>query len=495
MNRFPLRVEARRDQVLSRGLWLVKWLLLIPHYLVLLVLWTGVAVLTVVAYLVVLITGRYPAAIRAYNVGVLRWSWRVGYYGYQALGTDRYPPFTLADVPDYPARLHFTDDASPPRWLPLVAWLFAIPHLLVLGALNGAGSRTFVINGERQTYAPLSVTVAAVLVAALALLFTGRYPNGLYRLLVGVARWNLRVLAYLILLPRQYPPLRLDQGDSEPDPDPADAPTGPAGTAMTAPTAAPPAPHRSSAAGAVTALVAGVLLLIPAAGLAVGGGTLLALDNARDSSGYVTSPTFHLSSATAAVTAENLTITDSGVWTRSLGDIGGLRVTATSLSGRPIFVGVAKQSAVDAWLSGQAHDELTGLTGHNAHYNRASGTLQAVPRPADQKFWLATATGDNPATLQWNLADGNYAVVVVNADGSPGVVADVRGAAQIPHLAGLGGTMLGVGIGLALLAIGLIVIGGTGLGRRHSGPPPSGPGPAGPAGPVPQQASPVGAGS
>jgi hypothetical protein len=94
MNRYPVRVGARRDESLSRWLWLVKWLLLIPHYLILLVLWAGLVVLTLVAYLAVLFTGRYPASIRAYNTGVLRWIWRVGYYGYQALGTDRYPPFS-----------------------------------------------------------------------------------------------------------------------------------------------------------------------------------------------------------------------------------------------------------------------------------------------------------------------------------------------------------------------------------------------------------------
>jgi hypothetical protein len=139
MNRYPLRIEARRDESLSRWLWLVKWLLLIPHVFVLAVLWVGFVVLTLVAYLAVLFTGRYPHAIFSYNVGVLRWSWRVG-YGYEALGTDRYPPFTLADVPDYPARLTVTESPRPPRWLPLVAWLFAIPHVLLLGGLTGAAT-------------------------------------------------------------------------------------------------------------------------------------------------------------------------------------------------------------------------------------------------------------------------------------------------------------------------------------------------------------------
>ena len=79
MDRYPVRVEAHRDETLSRWLWLVKWFLLIPHYFVLAVLWTGLVVLTVAVYLAVLFTGRYPASIRAYNTGVLRWSWRVGY--------------------------------------------------------------------------------------------------------------------------------------------------------------------------------------------------------------------------------------------------------------------------------------------------------------------------------------------------------------------------------------------------------------------------------
>jgi hypothetical protein len=193
MDRYPVRVEAHRDESLSRWLWLVKWLLLIPHYLALLVLWTGLVILTLVAYLSVLVTGRYPASIRAYNTGVLRWTWRVGYYGYQALGTDRYPPFTLADDPGYPARLHI-DAGQPERWLPLVAWLFAIPHVIILGALTGAANWSLDA-GDGRAVAPLSVVGAAVLIAGLALLFTGDYPRGLHDLLVGVARWNLRVIS------------------------------------------------------------------------------------------------------------------------------------------------------------------------------------------------------------------------------------------------------------------------------------------------------------
>jgi hypothetical protein len=406
-----------------------------------------------VAYLAVLFTGRYPGPIRAYNLGVLRWTWRVGYYGYQVLGTDEYPPFTMAEVPGYPARLRLdTDDSPPPRWLPLVAWLFAIPHLVILGALTVAAT-----TGSGR--APLSVVTAALLVAGLALLFTGRYPTGLHDLLAGVARWNLRVIAYLTLLTPRYPPFRLDQGETEPEPEPDGA--GPSA-----------APRHATVAGSVIALVAGVLLLAPAAGLVAGGGALLGLDASRDRTGYVTSPAVHLNTSTAAVTAENLTIADADLWTRDIADVGGLRVTADSPTGRDLFVGIAPQSAVDAWLANAAHDNLVGLESRNGRYERSAGVTAALTDPATQTFWLSTATGATGATLRWDVTDGRYAVVVANLDGSPGVTADVRGAVQVPDLTGLGAGLLTAGVVLGLAAIGLIVLGGVGLGRRHTELPP-----------------------
>jgi hypothetical protein len=465
MNRYPLRVGARRDESLSRWLWLVKWLLLIPHYVVLLFLYAGLVVLTLVAYLSVLITGRYPHAIAAYNLGVLRWSWRVGYYGYQVLGTDRYPPFTLADVPDYPARLGLDELPRPPRWLPLVAWLFAVPHILIVGALTGAATWDLDTGSETTTAVPLGVVSVGLLVAAISLLFTARYPRGLFDLLMGVARWSMRVTAYLTLLTPRYPPFRLDQGAGEPD----GSPTEPVGTA-----ARTPHPAGGGVAGPVTALIAGVLLLAPGAGLAAGGGALLALDGTRDSTGYVTSPAMSVQSSTAAITAEGITLQAGDVWTRGFSDIGGVRITATGSRGTPLFVGIARESDVDRWLAGTAHDELTEVSSGTARYSRSGGARQAVADPQAQTFWLASGTGAGAATVTWQATSGDFAVVLVNADGSPGIVADVRAATKVPDLTGLGAGLLATGIVLFLLAVALIVLGGTGLGRRHGGTPPAG---------------------
>ena len=134
---YPAAVRGELDPDLSRWLWVVKWILAIPHYIVLAFLWLAFTVLTVVAFFAILFTGRYPRGIFDFNLGVLRWTWRVGFYSYWALGTDRYPPFSLAEEPDYPATLHIDYPERLSHWLPLVKWLLAIPHLILVGIFVG----------------------------------------------------------------------------------------------------------------------------------------------------------------------------------------------------------------------------------------------------------------------------------------------------------------------------------------------------------------------
>jgi hypothetical protein len=215
---YPLTVEARFDRP-GRWLWLVKWLLLIPHYIVLAFLWLAFCIVTLIAFFAILFTTRYPKALFNFNVGVLRWSWRVSYYGYSALATDRYPPFTLADVPDYPARLYIDYPEQMHRWLPLVKWLLAVPQYLIVGALLGSGYTVTTRHTDQGTvgYASPGLVGAIAVVVAFALLFVARYPAGLYDLVVGVNRWSYRVLVYVALMTDRYPPFRLDQGGDDPE--------------------------------------------------------------------------------------------------------------------------------------------------------------------------------------------------------------------------------------------------------------------------------------
>ena len=215
---YPVRVEATLDEGLSRWLWLVKWLLAIPHFVVLIFLGIAFVLVTIVAFFAILFTGRYPRGLFDFNLGVLRWWWRVSYYTYDALGTDRYPPFTLQDVPDYPARLDIAYPDSLSRGLVLVKWwLLAIPHYLVVGIFVGGGGYAGK-NSDRwmETGGLPGLITLLVLFAAVALLFTSRYPRGIFDFVLGMNRWAFRVAGYAALMTDTYPPFRLDLGGSEP---------------------------------------------------------------------------------------------------------------------------------------------------------------------------------------------------------------------------------------------------------------------------------------
>jgi hypothetical protein len=236
---YPVQVRARLDEPLSRWLWIVKWLLAIPHFIVLFFLWIAFAVVTVIAFFAILFTGRYPRSLFGFNLGVLRWSWRVGYYTYSALGTDRYPPFSLDEKPDYPATLDVAYPERLSRGLVLVKWwLLAIPQYAIVAVFAGGAAYTATgSSGHTWQADTLSGGLIGLLVlfAAITLLFAGRYPRGLYDFIVGMNRWVLRVVAYAALMTDAYPPFRLDQGGTgtpaAPAPDdlaPASAASAPA---------------------------------------------------------------------------------------------------------------------------------------------------------------------------------------------------------------------------------------------------------------------------
>jgi hypothetical protein len=219
---YPLRITGHLDDELSRGLWLVKWLLAIPHYIVLAFLWLAFLVVTIIAFFAILFTRRYPRSLFEFNVGVLRWSWRVGFYSFSALGTDRYPPFSLGPA-DYPATLDVVYPEDLSRGLVLVKWwLLAIPHYFVVGVFGyGWWLGWWERNDVGWNSPDWNLTVGfglvglLVLFAGISLLFRGRYPSGIFAFVMGMSRWVYRVAAYVMLMTDVYPPFRLDQGGDE----------------------------------------------------------------------------------------------------------------------------------------------------------------------------------------------------------------------------------------------------------------------------------------
>src|SRR4051794_4533545 len=210
---YPLRLTGELAPQLSRALWLVKWLLAIPHFIVLFFLWIAFAVVSVVAFFAILFTGRYPKPLFDFNVGVLRWSWRVGFYSYSALGTDRYPPFTLDDVPDYPARLEVEYPESLSRGLVLVKWwLLALPQYLVVAVFTGGAWAAWTGTGKEWMWGGGGLRALFFFSAGLVLLSPGRSPKPLYAFVRGMTRGFSRAPPSGPLMTNPSPPFRLDMG-------------------------------------------------------------------------------------------------------------------------------------------------------------------------------------------------------------------------------------------------------------------------------------------
>jgi len=458
---YPVHVDARLDQDLSRWWWLFKWLLAVPHYVVLAFLWIAFAALSVVAFFAILLTGRYPRAIFDFNVGVLRWSWRVAYYAYGALGTDRYPPFTLADRPDYPARLHVDYPTHLSRGLVLVKWwLLAIPHYLVLGMLLGGAGYAATATGDDRFLWSFGLLGLLVLVAGVVLLVTGRYPPPLFDLVLGINRWALRVAGYVALMTDQYPPFRLDQG---PD-DPAETvhttppPIGPPGS----PDAERP---RGWTVGRITALVVGCLLLAGSIGIGLAGGAAaLAAAVARDDAGYVMTGEEQLSTESYALTSARLVDVGSpadwaaGRW------LGTGKVVVEPVGEQEVFLGVAEAADVRGYLEGVRHATVTDVADEPVY--RTTGGGKPAVAPGDEEFWIEQSSGTGSLSVTWPVADGDWRIVMMNADGSAAVSGSVSVGATAPVLDWLVPVLLiAAGAGL-VIAIVLVVLAVQAAGRK-----------------------------
>ena len=182
---YPASFEISYPSELNRWLPLIKWLLVIPHFIALFFVGIGAFFVGIYAFFAVLFTGRWPRGAFDYLVGTFRWTYRV--LAYFHLMTDAYPPFSLDDDPDYPVRLNIDYPEHIDNWRPLVHWLLAIPYLIVASAL-------------------LWVTGVLAVIAFFTVLFTKRIPRELFEAMVPGLRWNVRGNAYAYFMSERYPP-------------------------------------------------------------------------------------------------------------------------------------------------------------------------------------------------------------------------------------------------------------------------------------------------
>jgi uncharacterized protein DUF4389 len=182
---YSARLEIAYPAELNRWLPLVKWLLVIPHLFVLFFVGIGAFFVGIWAFFAVLFTGRYPRPAFDYLVGTLRWVYRV--LAYMHLMVDPYPPFSMADDPDYPVRLHVDYPERIANWRPLVQWLLVYPYLIVGSILYW-------------------LTAILAFISFFTILFTKKIPRGIFELMMPGLRWHTRGSAYAYFMVDRYPP-------------------------------------------------------------------------------------------------------------------------------------------------------------------------------------------------------------------------------------------------------------------------------------------------
>jgi hypothetical protein len=455
---YPVRVDASLDAPLSRWLWLVKWVLVIPHYIVLAFLWVAFVVLSVAAMAAIVVTGRYPRAIFEFNVGVLRWTWRVQYYAIGAFGTDRYPPFTLADDPAYPAHLDIEYPERLSRGLALVKWwLLAIPHYIIVGLLTGSGlwaaGRVGYHDGGWGGFGLIGVLAV---VAAVMLMVTGRYPDQVYDFVLGLNRWVLRVAGYAALMTDEYPPFRLDMGGH--DPATLTLPPGSAPQELAEDRdlrQAPPQAARGWTGGRIVAAVAGAVLVLCSAGLLGGSGVALWAQASR-SGGYAELGTASYSVPGYAIASDTIGLHLAAGTVSGL--IGTVRIQVAPANGTtPAFVGIAPAAAAARYLAGVDYATVRGATGHLGTYAEHGGSAPVTP-PGQAGIWAAHAAGPGTQALTWAPRGGDWTVVAMNADGSRPVSLKVSVAATLPALPWIATGLLIGGIAFLIGGVLLIVV-------------------------------------
>ena len=253
----------------------------------------------------------------------------------------------------------------------------------------------------------------------------------------------------------------------------------------------PPGPPGHAApsawtAGRIVSLVIGSVLALISLGLLVTGGILLWADQSQRSGGYLTVPSRPMSAAGYAVTSDVFTLEPGSANWVNTSLLGSVRVRVTSAdAARPVFVGIGPAGAVQSYLAGSQYSTVTGYTGGTGVSYRVHSGNVSPPSPLSQHIWSAQVSGTGQQTLTWHARGGQWIVVVMNANGTPGVSVTADAGATIPALTGIATGFLVAGAVVLAGAVVMIVIPIRLASRSRAawqapGPPPAGP-PAPPA--------------
>ena len=368
----------------------------------------------------------------------------------------------------YPVRVDATLDQGLSRWLWLVKWFLAIPQYLVVGVFAGGGTWAAWQTDHRSAAWGGGLIGLLVLVAAVVLSVTGRYPGQLFDFVLGLNRWVLRVAAYAALMTDRYPPFRLDMGGHESGPTmtlagpPPAAPAGDATWATPGPLAAgppQPAPGWGPPAGArrgwtawrVASVVIGSLAALASVGLLAAGGAAAWLDNTqRDAAGYLTSDTHVFTTPGHAITSDRIDLGSSDV-AAPADFLGTVRFHVTSrIPGRTVFAGIAPRASAEAYLAGVSRAVITDWATGTADYGMPTGGAPATT-PSAAHIWVASASGPGTQTLTWNPTGGDWLLVVMNSSAAPGVSVTADAGVTMPSLGWIAGGLFIAG-GLLLIA-------------------------------------------
>jgi hypothetical protein len=180
------------------------------------------------------------------------------------------------------------------------------------------------------------------------------------------------------------------------------------------------APGSGWTAGRIAPLVIGALLVLVALVLVGGGGTGMWAYLVKRDEGYVTTGAHKFSTAGSALATKPTQLGSAGVgWLYSPTLLGKVRVRVTPVSaGPPLFVGIARSSDVDRYLAGVDRTVINDFWDNDV---KPVGGGRVPAAPATQHFWVASSNGAGARSLVWNPTDGRWTVVVMRADGRPGL--------------------------------------------------------------------------